>query len=176
LIIVDRPKENVAVCCNSEEEWKQVWQILVDSGYEKAPRLSANRYRKGNHDHIRISTKIAGDDCGFCDENYYRGSHHIISFTDFIDRYVQHKYAIHTPTLAKKVMMQQLLFSMGWMWITKDTTISRNIDYPFLFLNVISKTFSHGTNSPKYTILAVEEFMSDPEKYISCPKYVISNT
>lgn len=182
MIIHEKPTEPVAVFCASSEEWKGVWEILIDSGYKFAPTGITNTYSTGINDHIRITPKGImegnyGNDCGFCDANYYkRDGYTIISFKEFLERFCKPQYAIHTPTLAKKVMIQQLLFNMNYWWITKDVIINKSMEFPYLFLNNKEKSFSHGEKSTtKYTVITTEEFLSDPDKYTSFPNYVVSN-
>lgn len=178
MIIHEKPTEPIAVFCASSEEWKNVWEILIDSGYNFAPTGIKNNYSKGRNDHIRISSKgNYGNDCGFCNAEYYINDHYtIISFKEFLERFCKPQYIIHTPTLAKKVMTQQVLFSMNWLWCSKDTIINKSMEYPYILLNNKEKTFFHDDKpTPKYIVITIEEFLSNPDKYISFPNYVVRN-
>ena len=179
MIIYDKPTGYVAVYCDSVEEWKQVWKILMDSGDKDAPRLSLNLYSKGENDHIRITIHSnSGEDCGFCDNKYYvAGGFTIIGFNEFLEKYVRPKYAIDTPTLAKKVMIQQALFDLGWLWYTGDTTISKSMGFLYIMLDTIERTFSQGNKEmiSIYTVITTEEFLSNTEKYLIFPNSVVGN-
>ena len=79
--------------------------------------------------------------------------------------------AIHTPTLGKKIMVQEALISIGWEWedwgkrVVKDP---ETIKYPYVILvNTKRKLFTAYQESKvtmeigRYNIISLEEFLSN---------------